>query len=108
MRIKNKSKLGKIIDNDFFYRTGSGAFIEDKPDQSEKFSFKRRPNSVRPIVPTIKAEISGSGLKNGNPVFDLTVTRDGKPVHNKTIQKCLFDFMKLDAALDSKYDSLQR
>ena len=107
MRNKNKKKLGKIIDNEFYSRAGStAAFLDDKLEQSEKFSFKRRPNSVRPTVPTVKAEITGSGFKNDTPVFDLTVTRDGKPVHNKTIQKSLGDFMKLDAALDSKYESL--
>lgn len=67
-----------------------------------------RPGSVRPTVPTIKAEIAGSGYKQGVPMFDLTVTKDGKRVHAKTIQKTLNDFMKLEAALESKYDSLQK
>jgi hypothetical protein len=39
-------------------------------------------------------------------MFDITVTRDGKPIHAKTIQKTLNDFLKLEAALESKYDSL--
>ena len=73
---------------------------------SERFSFKKRPASTRVAVPTIKADIMGSGLKGGTPVFDINVTRDGKPVHTKTIQKSLNDFLNLEAALESKYESL--
>lgn len=86
-------------------RTGSTTLL-DGVDPSEKFSFKKRPTSVRVAVPTIKADIMGSGFKDSAPVFDISVTRDGKVVHTKTIQKSLNDFLKLEAALDSKYESL--
>jgi hypothetical protein len=65
--------------------------MEGNGHESERFSVGHKGRgslrtsliNLRPI-PIIKAEITGAGYKEGVPVFDIKVQRDGKVYHKKT------------------------